>query len=218
MAQSSLRDRLTQEDAATIEDTDFTGAMLGDLNLQSKTFLRCNFSNCNFRSAELTDCVFQNCRLTSADMSYVRFDNVAFEASCEAVGITLIDTMAHDLRIHDSKFSGANLQGMTASELSLDQSIFAHANLAGLSLRGQSITKLTAPGAIWDNCDLRETRWIDCVLVDGSYAGAKMRGANVSLSDIGRPSAADILGPMKGAKISLGQAQNFVGALGYAVV
>lgn len=214
----ALRDRLISGEAATFEDIDFTGLALDDLYLEDKTFLRCNFSGCRLRFVDLTDCRFQRCRLTSTDMSYGRFDGVSFEDGCEAVGIQLVDTTVNILRIHDSKFSGANLRDMRASGLSLDRSIFAHADMAGVSLSGQKITKLIAPGAIWDTCDLRNTRWIDCVLTDGTYTDAKMRGADMSGSDIGLPNVADILGPMKGMKISLSQAADFATALGYKVV
>lgn len=216
--QDGLRDRLISEDATTFEDVDFTGLVLDDLCLQDKVFVRCNFSQGRLRAAELTDCVFQKCRLTSTDMSYARFDGVTFEAGCEAVGILLGDALVNDLNIHDSKFSGANLRDMRASGLSLDRSIFAHADMTGVSLSGQKITELNAPGAIWDMCDLRHTRWIDCVLVDGRYADARMRGADLSESDIGSPNLADILGPMKGIKISPSQAADFATALGYKVV
>ena len=216
--QNALRERLISEGADTFVDVDFTGVVLDDLYLQDKIFLRCNFSECRLRSADLTDCRFQRCRLTSTDLSYARFDGVTFEEGCEAVGMQLVDTRANSLSIHDSKFSGANLRDMRASGLSLDRSIFAHADMTGLSLSGQRITHLIAPGAVWEKCDLRNTRWIECVLVDGSYTNAKMRGADVSESDIGVPTRADILGPMKGAKISFAQARDFATTLGYTVV
>ena len=184
LRQSDLKESVVIDSRFT--DVDFTGARFSRKTILVRTkFIRCRFDEVSAANLRASSLVFEDCSFNSADFGDAAFGYCVFLGGGEQVASTDADfsnASFSTCRLSAMSFNRANLTAATFTECAVTNSmleysltrapaVFCETTLVETSFAGSSMA-----GAVFRNCDLRGTRFVDLA----GLQPASLRGADFS--------------------------------------
>jgi len=158
---------------------------------------QCSFVNCDFTGTDISkitfvDCSFDMCNLSSLKCGGTVLSGVAFN-NCKLVGIHFSDFAQETM---DISFKGCRLDSAVFENLTLKKVAWGESDLLRCEFIWSNFT-----GADFSGCDLRESRFINCVLEKTDFRGITnldidIRENRVTDAKFSILSAVDLLTPM----------------------
>ena len=189
------------ESGLSYEDRNFERLRLDHAQIDSASFLDCQFTGCSLVEAVLSACRFQRCSFVDCDLSLVeisgsQFASVVFEAS-KLVGVDW--TRAHrpehtlgkpfkfiDCMLNHGTFIGLDLQGVEITDSLVHEVDFRETNLSE---------------AVFSGTDLQGSLFLDTDLRTADLGSARNYQINPAINKLG------------GARFSLPEAISLLYAL-----
>lgn len=188
--------------ADTVEDCDFTGALMQGARVEKGKLTDCRFGGATLCDAEFEHSTFTRADFTKADLSRVHASGTIFrECRFEKANLNRADLRGADLR-------GADLRGANLREAVLNDADLTNADVTGADLENAVLT-----GAKLQGVNVAEAK---------NYTPPKVRTAGPKLLEFAQAAAgaksfetyAEVdLGPNEFAKLELHLGGNRVGAV-----
>ncbi len=167
------------------DNTDFSQQELCGLEYIKCEFTNCNFSGSNLKRSDLIDCTFRGCNFSLALLDNTGLKNVTF-IGCKLIGINF--SVCNSF-LFSVSFRDCHLDYSSFFQKKMKKTMFI-----GCSLKEVDFEEADLSGAVFDNCDLYNARFIRSVLEKTDFRTAinysfdpeinKMKGARFAYSGI----------------------------------
>ena len=119
------------------------------------TFSYCDFTDCTFQTVTFIDCTFLDCNFKATKINYVSLRGVWF-TRCDFTSVNFAMT---DQVIFEFHFKDCLLDYAQFYALKLKKIQFINCSMIAVDFMGSDLTD-----ALFDNCNLRKTVFIDTIL------------------------------------------------------
>lgn len=119
------------------------------------TFSYCDFTDCTFQTVTFIDCTFLDCNFKATKINYVSLRGVWF-TRCDFTSVNFAMT---DQVIFEFHFKDCLLDYAQFYALKLKKIQFINCSMIAVDFMGSDLTE-----ALFDNCNLRKTVFIDTIL------------------------------------------------------
>lgn len=195
-----------QFDRAHLDGADFSEAELRGISLRGSKALELTFSKVSMVDANLSEATLEKCNFFDVDLSRVNFTGGRFD-QCELAdvvaeqalfrGASLVNLrvvkVEKGTRLHQSDFSGTNLNmanlrgadlsGSDFTAATMGKADFSSANLTGAKLNGVRAAEARFERANLTRAEFRGADLMNAMLARANVAGADFEQANLFRAD-----------------------------------
>lgn len=153
---------------AYIEEKHFKKLHFSETTLEAGDYENCTFMECNFSKVDLSkfnfqDCVFKTCDLSLVKLGDTGLKNVKFE-NCKLLGLHFDD--CNDF-LFEVNFTGCTLNLSSFYKRKMKKAVFRNCQLHEIDF-----TEVDFTGAIFDNCDLSGSIFMNSILEKADFTAS----------------------------------------------
>lgn len=167
-----------------LDDTDFSGSLFDEADLQQTTFNRAVFTNVSFQGSNLAGVEMQKASITSVNFTQANMQNIRLGGStflnANLSGVDFTGSQLSYMNFQNCLFDGANFSKAALDNATLSNSSMNKAVFVGANLKSAKMQKVKVNGADFSGANLTQADLSGAQGVGVDFSSSVLRNANMT--------------------------------------